>query len=200
MSDSDLYGDDIRLWSERQAALLRRLAAGEAVSEQVDWPHVVEEIEDLGHGDAHPPVQDEIAQLTARLAAAEALVKELRARLDSLTGKLAETQAVWPTPRIEWRQPPRALLQQQRQSRPCDRPAHENSTSIGPPQSSTAPAMLAGSRRSSEIFLAQSYGMSAKSATTTSPPSWATRLAVAAPMPDAPPTTNTLPSSGPARL
>ena len=93
MSDSDLYGDDIRLWSERQAALLRRLAAGEAVSEQVDWPHVVEEIEDLGHGDAHPPVQDEIAQLTARLAAAEALVKELRARLDSLTGKLADTQA-----------------------------------------------------------------------------------------------------------
>jgi chromosome segregation ATPase len=48
---------------------------------------------DLGHGDAHPPIQDEIAQLTARLAAAEALVKELRARLDSLTGKLAETQA-----------------------------------------------------------------------------------------------------------
>ena len=93
MSDSDLYGEDIRLWSERQGALLRRLAAGEAVSEQVDWPHVVEEIEDLGHGDAHPPVQDEIAQLTARLAAAEALVKELRARLDSLTGKLAKTQA-----------------------------------------------------------------------------------------------------------
>jgi len=93
MSDSDLYGDDIRLWSERQAALLRRLAAGEAVSEQVDWPHVVEEIEDLGHGDAHPPVQDEIAQLTARLAAAEALVEELRARLNNLTGKLADTQA-----------------------------------------------------------------------------------------------------------
>jgi Domain of unknown function DUF29 len=89
--DSDLYGDDIRLWSERQGALLRRLA--EAVSEQVDWPHVVEEIEDMGHGDAHPPVQDEIAQLTARLAAAEALVKELRARLDTLTGKLADTQA-----------------------------------------------------------------------------------------------------------
>ena len=93
MSDSDLYGDEIRLWSERQAALLRRLAAGEAVSEQVDWPNVVEEIEDLGHGDAHRPVQDEIAHLSARLAAAEALVKELRGRLDSLTGKLAETQA-----------------------------------------------------------------------------------------------------------
>jgi hypothetical protein len=30
-NDSDLYGDDIRLWSERQGALLRRLANGEAV-------------------------------------------------------------------------------------------------------------------------------------------------------------------------
>ena len=92
MSDSDLYGDDIRLWSERQGALLRRLAAGQAVSEQVDWPHVVEEIEDLGHSEAQP-VQDEIAHLTARLAAAETLVKDLRARLDTLTGKLAATQA-----------------------------------------------------------------------------------------------------------
>src|SRR5689334_22761925 len=92
MSDSDLYGDDIRLWSEKQGALLRRLAAGEAVSEQVDWPHVVEEIEDLGHSEAQR-VQDEISHLTARLAAAETLVKDLRARLDSLTGKLAETQA-----------------------------------------------------------------------------------------------------------
>ena len=92
MSDSDLYGDDIRLWSERQGALLRQLAAGQAVSEQVDWPHVVEEIEDLGHSEAQP-VQDEIAHLTARLAAAETLVKDLRARLDTLTGKLAETHA-----------------------------------------------------------------------------------------------------------
>jgi Domain of unknown function DUF29 len=51
-SDSDLYGDDIHLWSERQGALLRRLAAGEAVSDQIDWPHIVEEIEDLGHDHA----------------------------------------------------------------------------------------------------------------------------------------------------
>ena len=107
MSDSDLYGDDIRLWSERQAALLRRLAAGEAVSEQVDWPHVVEEIEDLGHGDAHPPIQDEIAQLTARLAAAEALVKELRARLDN-PDQQARGYAGRTGHRIRWRQPLRA--------------------------------------------------------------------------------------------
>ena len=93
-SDSDLYGDDIHLWSERQGALLRRLAAGEAVTDQVDWQHVVEEIEDLGRSDVqHLDHQQEISRLTALLAAAEARVKELRARLDDLTGKLANTQA-----------------------------------------------------------------------------------------------------------
>jgi chromosome segregation ATPase len=90
-SDSDLYGDDIHLWSERQGALLPRLAAGEAVSGQIDWPHIVEEIEDLGH-DAQRPVQNEVAELIARLAATEALVTELRARLNEMTGKLADTQ------------------------------------------------------------------------------------------------------------
>ena len=37
--------------------------------------------------------QDEVARLTARLAAAEAEVNELRARLQDLTGKLTDTQA-----------------------------------------------------------------------------------------------------------
>jgi chromosome segregation ATPase len=92
-SDSDLYGDDIRLWSERQGALLRRLSAGETVSDRVDWQHVVGEIEDLGHDDARRAAHDEIARLTARLAAAEAEVNELRARLEDLTGKLTNTQA-----------------------------------------------------------------------------------------------------------
>lgn len=45
---SDLYDDDVLLWSERQAALLRRLALGERVNDQVDWENVVEEIEDVG--------------------------------------------------------------------------------------------------------------------------------------------------------
>ena len=91
-SDSDLYGDDIRLWSERQGALLRRLSAGEAVSDRVDWQHVVGEIEDLGHDYAQRAAHDEVARLTARLAAAEAEVNELRARLKDLTGKLTDTQ------------------------------------------------------------------------------------------------------------
>jgi hypothetical protein len=61
--DSDLYGEDIRLWSETQSDLLRRLAAGETVADKVDWPHVVEEIEQ-SHAQ-NPEQQDEIAQLTA---------------------------------------------------------------------------------------------------------------------------------------
>jgi hypothetical protein len=45
---SGLYDDDLLLWSERQAALLRRMAAGERVNDQVDWENVAEEIEDVG--------------------------------------------------------------------------------------------------------------------------------------------------------
>jgi hypothetical protein len=43
----DLYDRDALAWSERQAALLRRVARGERVNE-VDWDHVVEEVEDVG--------------------------------------------------------------------------------------------------------------------------------------------------------
>ena len=46
---SDLYEDDILLWSERQAELLRRRAAGELVNDaELDWPNIAEEIEDVG--------------------------------------------------------------------------------------------------------------------------------------------------------
>ncbi len=43
----DLYWDDTLAWSEQQATRLRRLAAGERVND-VDWAHVIEEIEDVG--------------------------------------------------------------------------------------------------------------------------------------------------------
>lgn len=43
----DLYNRDALAWSEQQADLLRRLARGERVND-VDWDHVVEEIEDVG--------------------------------------------------------------------------------------------------------------------------------------------------------
>lgn len=48
---SDLYDTDVVTWSERQAALLRRMAAGERVNDQVDWEHVTEEIESVGRNE-----------------------------------------------------------------------------------------------------------------------------------------------------
>jgi hypothetical protein len=46
MSD---YDTDVLTWSERQAALLRRHAAGELINEaELDWPNIAEEIEDVG--------------------------------------------------------------------------------------------------------------------------------------------------------
>ncbi len=43
----DLYDRDVLAWSRHQADLLRRLSRGERVNE-VDWEHVIEEIEDVG--------------------------------------------------------------------------------------------------------------------------------------------------------
>lgn len=40
-------------WAEQQAALLRRLAAGERVNDAVDWSHVIEEVQDLGLAQLH---------------------------------------------------------------------------------------------------------------------------------------------------
>jgi len=51
---SDLYEDDILLWSERQADLLRRRASGALVNEaELDWPNLAEEIEDVGRSQLH---------------------------------------------------------------------------------------------------------------------------------------------------
>jgi Domain of unknown function DUF29 len=49
---NDLYDRDVLAWSEHQADLLRRLARGERVND-VDWEHVVEEIEDVGLSELH---------------------------------------------------------------------------------------------------------------------------------------------------
>jgi hypothetical protein len=47
---STLYESDILLWSERQAELLRRVAAGERTNEEApDWPNIIEEIESVGN-------------------------------------------------------------------------------------------------------------------------------------------------------
>ena len=46
-----LYDADFLLWSEQQAALLRRLAAGERVNDSVDWSNLIEEVGDLGRSE-----------------------------------------------------------------------------------------------------------------------------------------------------
>ncbi|MFZ4409377.1 MAG: DUF29 domain-containing protein [Paracraurococcus sp.] len=43
----DLYDTDILAWSKAQADRLRRVAAGERVND-LDWAHVIEEVEDVG--------------------------------------------------------------------------------------------------------------------------------------------------------
>lgn len=43
-----LYDHDALAWSEQQADLLRRLAAGERVNDAVDWPNLIEEVQDVG--------------------------------------------------------------------------------------------------------------------------------------------------------
>ncbi len=43
-----LYERDALAWAEQQAALLRRVAAGERVNDAVDWAHVIEEVADVG--------------------------------------------------------------------------------------------------------------------------------------------------------
>ena len=49
MSTSDLYDTDVALWSERQAAELRRRAGGNDTA--IDWLNVAEEIEAMGRSD-----------------------------------------------------------------------------------------------------------------------------------------------------
>ncbi len=43
-----LYERDALAWAEQQAELLRRLAAGERLNALVDWPNVIEEVQDAG--------------------------------------------------------------------------------------------------------------------------------------------------------
>ena len=42
-----LHERDALAWAETQADLLRRLAAGELV-QAIDWPNVIEEVQDVG--------------------------------------------------------------------------------------------------------------------------------------------------------
>lgn len=64
---NDLYADDIVLWSERQADLLRRRAAGELVNDaRLDWLNIAEEIESVGRNDKRE-VRSRLARLCQHL-------------------------------------------------------------------------------------------------------------------------------------
>lgn len=51
---SDLYEEDILLWSQQQAGLLRRHAALERANDPaLDWANIIEEIESVGNEQLH---------------------------------------------------------------------------------------------------------------------------------------------------
>ena len=68
---SDLYDEDILLWSERQAALLQRVAAGEALNGRPDWANIIEEVESVGREQLHA-VESLLLQALAHMLKAEA--------------------------------------------------------------------------------------------------------------------------------
>lgn len=61
----DLHDRDVLAWSEHQATLLRRTASGERVND-IDWAHVVEEIEGVGLSELHA-VQSLLQQILVHL-------------------------------------------------------------------------------------------------------------------------------------
>jgi Domain of unknown function DUF29 len=69
---SDIYDDDVLLWSERQAALLRRVAAGGRINAaDLDWPNIIEEIESVGQSQVDQ-VELWLFQMSLHLLKAEA--------------------------------------------------------------------------------------------------------------------------------
>ena len=74
-----LYERDALAWAEQQAALLRRLAAGERVNDAVDWPNVIEEVQDVGLSELRA-CQSLLEQALAHLLKLHALPQSQAAR------------------------------------------------------------------------------------------------------------------------
>ena len=69
MSD---YDNDILIWSEHQADLLRHHAAGERANDRaIDWPNIIEEIEDVGRSELRS-VESLLVQALRHMLKAEA--------------------------------------------------------------------------------------------------------------------------------
>jgi hypothetical protein len=81
---SDLYDADILEWSEQQAALLRRVAAGERLNEAApDWANIIEEVESVGREQLHA-VESLLVQ---------ALLRSLKAAAWPLSAEVPHWQA-----------------------------------------------------------------------------------------------------------
>ena len=64
---SDLYNEDFTLWTEQQATLLRRRAAGELVNDaELDWLNIAEEIESVG-GNTRRELRNRLMRLLQHL-------------------------------------------------------------------------------------------------------------------------------------
>ncbi len=48
---TDLCQEDILLWSDRQAQLLRQHASSACINDAIDWPNIIEEIESVGRAE-----------------------------------------------------------------------------------------------------------------------------------------------------
>ena len=85
------YDSDILEWSERQAELLRRRAAGDLVNEaELDWPNIAEEIEDVGRSELH--------------AVESLLVRALRQMLKAEAWPQSRDAPSWRADAIDFRQ------------------------------------------------------------------------------------------------
>ena len=103
MTDVALYEEDILLWSERQAALLRRAAGAQRSNEdEPDWPNIIEEIESVGRSELHA-VQSLLIQ---------ALLHKLKAIAWPLSSEVPHWQA---EARGFWRQARRQFTPSMRQ-------------------------------------------------------------------------------------
>ncbi|GAC1600367.1 MAG: hypothetical protein NVS3B2_02510 [Ramlibacter sp.] len=75
----ELYDADVFEWSQHQATLLRRRAAGELVNEaELDWPNIAEEIQSVG--------ASELRAVRSRLV--QALLHDLKAEAWPLSGEV----------------------------------------------------------------------------------------------------------------
>jgi hypothetical protein len=72
IAQDNLYDADILEWSEQQAALLRRVAAGDRLNDtSPDWANIIEEVESVGREQLHA-VESLLVQALLHMLKAEA--------------------------------------------------------------------------------------------------------------------------------